>query len=56
LGPLFVGVLNDHLRPTLGVVSVRYSLMILLSGCLIAAWISFSANRTIALDMIYSAH
>jgi MFS family permease len=56
LGPLFVGVLNDHLRPTLGVESVRYSLMILLSGGLIAAWVSFSANRTIALDMIHSTH
>ncbi len=56
LGPLFVGVLNDHLRPTLGVESVRYSLMILLSGCLIAAWVSFSANRTIVLDMIHSTH
>ena len=56
LGPLFVGVLNDHLRPTLGVESVRYSLMILLSGCLIAAWVSFSANRTIVLDMVHSTH
>jgi MFS family permease len=56
LGPLFVGVLNDYLRPSLGVESVRYSLMILLSGGLIAAWTSFSANRTIALDMIYSTH
>jgi MFS family permease len=56
LGPLFVGVLNDHLRPTLGVESVRYSLMILLSGCLIAAWVSFSANRTIVPDMIHSTH
>ena len=56
LGPLFVGALNDHLRPTLGVESVRYSLMILLSGCLIAAWVSFSANRTIVLDMIHSTH
>jgi MFS family permease len=56
LGPLFVGVLNDHLRPTLGAESVRYSLMILLSGCLIAAWVSFSANRTIASDIAYSTH
>jgi len=56
LGPLFVGVLNDHLRTTLGAESVRYSLMILLSGCLIAAWISFSANRTIASDIAYSTH
>jgi predicted MFS family arabinose efflux permease len=51
LGPLFVGVLNDRLRPALGVESVRYSLMILFSGCLIAAWTSFSTNRSIAIDI-----
>jgi predicted MFS family arabinose efflux permease len=42
LGPLFVGVLNDHLGASLGVESVRYSLLILLSGCVVAAWISFA--------------
>ncbi len=54
LGPLFVGVLNDHLGASLGVESVRYSLLILLSGCVVAAWASFSTNLTIRKDLTLS--
>jgi MFS family permease len=51
LGPLFVGFLNDRLQPSLGAHSVRYSLLILLSGCLGAAAVSFSANASIRADL-----
>jgi len=51
LGPLLVGVLNDHLGTSLGVQSVRYSLLILLSGCLVAAWISFAVNASVREDL-----
>jgi MFS family permease len=51
LGPLFVGVLNDHLGASLGAESVRYSLLILLSGCVVAAWISFAVNASVREDL-----
>jgi MFS family permease len=51
LGPLFVGVLNDHLRPSLGAESIRYSLMILLSGCVVAAVASFATNASVREDL-----
>ena len=51
LGPLFVGLLNDHLQPSLGAESVRYSLLVLLSGCGLAAWLSFATNRSIRADL-----
>jgi predicted MFS family arabinose efflux permease len=47
LGPLFVGALNDRLRPVFGAESIRYSLMILLSGCVVAAVTSFATNGSI---------
>jgi predicted MFS family arabinose efflux permease len=51
LGPLFVGVLNDRLGVALGVESVRYSLLILLSGCVLAAWLSFAVNASVREDL-----
>jgi MFS family permease len=51
LGPLFVGVLNDHLQPSLGVESIRYSLLILLSGCVVAVLASFVTNASIREDL-----
>jgi len=54
LGPLFVGVLNDHLQPSLGMQSVRYSLLILLSGCSVAALASFATNASIREDLANS--
>jgi MFS family permease len=54
LGPLFVGTLNDHLRPAFGVESIRYSLMILLSGCVVAAATSFATNGSIRRDVAVS--
>jgi MFS family permease len=51
LGPLFVGMLNDHLQPSLGLQSIRYSLLILLCGCLVAAWASFATNASIREDL-----
>jgi MFS family permease len=54
LGPLFVGALNDHLRPNFGVESIRYSLMILLSGCVVAAALSFATNASIRQDLAAS--
>ena len=51
LGPLFVGVLNDRLGASLGVESVRYSLLILLSGCVVAAWVSFAVNASVREDL-----
>ncbi len=54
LGPLFVGALNDHLRPGFGVESIRYSLMILLSGCVVAGVTSFATNGSIRRDVAVS--
>jgi predicted MFS family arabinose efflux permease len=54
LGPLFVGVLNDHLRPGFGIDSIRYSLMILLSGCVVAGASSFATNGSIRRDIAAS--
>ena len=51
LGPLFVGLLNDRLQASLGVESVRYSLLVLLSGCGLAAWLSFATNTSIRSDL-----
>jgi MFS family permease len=51
LGPLFVGLLNDRLQPHFGVESIRYSLMILLSGCVLAAASSFATNASIRRDV-----
>lgn len=51
LGPVFVGALNDQLQPRFGVQSVRYSLMLLLAGCMVAAIVCFSTNRSIREDL-----
>jgi len=56
LGPLFVGVLNDHLAGSLGIESVRYSLLILLAGCVVAAGVSFSVNASVREDLALAGY
>lgn len=51
LGPLFVGLLNDHYQASLGNLAVRRSLLILTSGCVLAAYFCFSTNATIREDL-----
>lgn len=51
LGPLFVGVLNDHFQASLGNLAVRRSLLILSSGCVLAAYFCFSTNASIREDL-----
>ncbi|MGF6999337.1 spinster family MFS transporter [Paraburkholderia sp. GAS32] len=50
LGPLMVGILNDRLQVRFGNESIRYSLLILLSGAIGAAIICISTNRTLLSD------
>jgi len=42
IGPLLIGMLNDHLQPSLGESAVRYSLL-LVAFCLSAASLAFFA-------------
>jgi predicted MFS family arabinose efflux permease len=51
LGPLFVGMLNDHFQASLGSLAVRRSLLILTSGCVLAAYFCFSTNASIREDL-----
>jgi MFS family permease len=51
LGPLFVGMLNDHYQASLGNLAVRRSLLILTSGCVLAAYFCFSTNASIREDL-----
>ena len=51
LGPLTVGVLSDYLRPSVGEESLRYALLALSPGYLWAAWHSWRASKTIAVDL-----
>jgi MFS family permease len=51
LGPLFVGMLNDHFQASLGNLAVRRSLLILTSGCVLAAYFCFSTNASIREDL-----
>jgi MFS family permease len=51
LGPLFVGLLNDHFQASLGNLAVRRSLLILTSGCILAAYFCFSTNTSIREDL-----
>jgi MFS family permease len=50
-GPLFVGMLNDHFQASLGNLAVRRSLLILTSGCMLAAYFCFSTNASIREDL-----
>jgi predicted MFS family arabinose efflux permease len=56
LGPLFVGVLNDVLQARFGAEAVRYSLLVLLSGCFLAAGLSFATNTSIRADLEAARH
>jgi hypothetical protein len=51
LGPLFVGMLNDHYEASLGSLAVRRSLLILTGGCVLAAYFCFSTNASIREDL-----
>jgi MFS family permease len=51
LGPLFVGMLNDHFQASLGHLAIRRSLLILTSGCILAAYFCFSTNGSIREDL-----
>jgi MFS family permease len=51
LGPLFVGLLNDHFQASLGNLAVRRSLLILTSACILAAYFCFSTNASIREDL-----
>ena len=51
LGPLLVGMLSDGLTPTYGVISIRYSLMIVALSKFIAIWMFWSASKTLIQDL-----
>jgi MFS family permease len=50
-GPLAVGALSDALAATLGPQSLRYALVIIAPGYLIAVWFAWRASRTVGEDM-----
>ena len=50
LGPLIVGLLNDKLRPEFGSQSIRYSLLLLITGAFGAAIVCVTTNRTLLAD------
>lgn len=51
LGPLATGALSDALRPTFGEESLRYALLLLCLGYLLAAWHLWCASTTVAHDL-----
>jgi hypothetical protein len=51
LGPLATGFLSDSMRPLFGEESLRYALLILCPGYLLAAWFAFRASRTVRGDL-----
>lgn len=51
LGPLFAGLLSDLLRPTLGVESLRYALVALCPGYILAGWHLWRAQTTVTGDL-----
>jgi predicted MFS family arabinose efflux permease len=50
LGPLIIGMLNDHFTPRYGQEAIRYSLTIVSVGFLLAAVFAVLANRWIVTD------
>lgn len=55
LGPLFVGVLNDWLGPTLGPTAIRYSLMFAAVPHALAALFNLLQARTLEADLASAA-
>jgi MFS transporter, Spinster family, sphingosine-1-phosphate transporter len=51
LGPLAAGALSDALRPHLGDESLRYALLALCPGYLLASWHLWRASRTVMADL-----
>jgi MFS family permease len=51
LGPLATGALSDALRPWAGQESLRYALLMLGPGLLLAAWPAWRASKTVAGDL-----
>lgn len=51
LGPLLVGVLSHVLRPRFGVESLRYALLAMCPGYLLASWYIWRASRTVLVDL-----
>ena len=49
-GPLLVGALSDALRPYLGIESLRYALLAMCPGYLIAGWFIWHAARYFQAD------
>jgi hypothetical protein len=50
-GPLAVGALSDAPAATLGPQSLRYALVFIAPGYLIAVWFAWRASRTVGEDM-----
>jgi hypothetical protein len=51
LGPLAVGMLSDGLAPTVGIDSLRLSLLIVPPLCIWAGYHYYAAGRTIGRDL-----
>jgi MFS family permease len=51
LGPLFVGVASDALRPILADESLRYALLLCCPGYLLAGWYLLQASKTVDRDL-----
>lgn len=51
LGPLIVGVLSDLLRPRFEVESLRYALLAMCPGYLLASWYIWQASKTVLSDL-----
>lgn len=51
LGPLAAGVLSDAFRPLLGEESLRYALLVLCPGYLLAGWHLWRASTTVTHDV-----
>jgi MFS family permease len=51
LGPLLVGLLSDAMAPSVGVSSIRYSLMIVAASKFIAIWLFWVASKSLVKDL-----
>jgi hypothetical protein len=51
LGPLAVGLISDHLEPTLGAESLRYGLLIVIFTHLAGSALNFGAARHLRADL-----
>jgi MFS family permease len=51
LGPLLVGLISDALAPKYGLLSLRYSLMIVAASKFIAIWMFWTAGKSLVKDL-----